>query len=366
MKMTKKMSFEIPKGLSEEKQEELKSRILFLSDDIVNINFSAPTFYVEFSNEKNPDILQARYNHLLSEVEKMRLLKPKVFQSNTQSVLYKGIEKVNEKYFFKGDYIRLVEKLDSLFLEIALRYQAQERVYPIMLDTQNMDKNKYHKKFPQNIYSVFSLPHNYIKIDGIRKSETISEDMYRHTYQYLRPCICYHSYGEIKQSVLNKGLIFTASGPCFRHESKWRLDPFRKEQFLMREIILIDDKETILEKRDQIMNDVWELFQELGLVGHISNASDPFFFYNDSKKATFQLMSNAKYELIYKQSNEKDIAIASFNYCDTELCSAFNIKEKTGGYYHSGCIAFGVERWAAAILDLYGVNTNDWPSLLTI
>lgn len=362
--MTKKMSFEIPRGFSEEKLEELKSRITFLCDDIINIHFHAPSFYIEFSKEQNPNILQERYQHLLSEVEKMRLIKPKVLHSHTQSVLYKGIETVNEKSFYNGNYIRLVKKLDYLFLEIALKYQAQERVYPIMLDDVNMEKNRYHKKFPQNIYSVFSLPHDYNKIDNIRETETIESDMFRHSNYYLRPCICYHSYGEIMQSVLNKGLTFTASGPCFRHESKWRLDPFRKEQFLMREIILVDDKETILGKRDQIMKDVWILFKELGLIGHIGNASDPFFFYNDSKKATFQLMSNAKYELVYKRSNKDDVAITSFNYCDTELCRTFNIKKQAGEYYHSGCIAFGVERWAAAILDLYGDNANDWPLLL--
>ena len=121
--------------------------------------------------------------------------------------------------------------------------------------------------------------------------------------------------------------MMTAAGQCFRHEISWKVDPLRKLEFSMREIVFIGDNEYINEIRKTLLEHTWQCFHQLGLSGKVTTANDPFFFYDDMDKANYQLMANSKYELV-AVTEKKDVSIASFNDCGEMLCERFQIKEK--------------------------------------
>lgn len=132
----------------------------------------------------------------------------------------------------------------------------------------------------------------------------------------------------------------------------------------MREIVFVGREDWVVQMRNQIMDDVWNLFESKGLNGRIETATDPFFFSQDLKtKGTYQMMSNAKYELIVTTLSGKEVSIASFNYCLDMLCSKYEIKDYDGLALYSGCVAFGIDRWKEALVDINGRDLKNWPEV---
>ncbi|SDM33421.1 tRNA synthetase class II core domain (G, H, P, S and T) [Paenibacillus sp. OK060] len=367
------ISLEVP-GKLFDKVDILIDRILYLSESVSGLTYDSDKKVIELHLDSEIDgdrisSLRDSFQTLCIELENVRSIKERVVktnlpQSKDHSRKPNG-NTVNDSTMHESG-ILLKEKLDQTFLKIAKKNGAQMREYPSILTKDNMLKNQYHVHFPQNIFGVASVPHNIdaIKTFRLKAKEERYNDALEFKGEVLQPCICYHCYEELQGQILTKEKALTGRGECYRHEVKWREDKFRKSQFTMREIVFIGDEEHVINMRNDIMNVVWNLFESIGLKGRIATATDPFFFSQDLKtKGTYQMMSNAKYELIVTTSTGKEVSIASFNYCNDMLCSKYNIKDVNGQPLHSGCIAFGTDRWKEAIIDLYGYKTENWPDL---
>lgn len=133
----------------------------------------------------------------------------------------------------------------------------------------------------------------------------------------------------------------------------------------MREIVFMGSQEYVESKRLTIMDEIWDIFCALGLYGQIVTARDPFFHYDDMKtKGAVQLMADAKYELEFISANGNSSSIASFNNCQDTLCEKFEITDHERKTLHSGCVAFGIDRWRAALFEQYGSDSQNWPDKL--
>ncbi|SDT35576.1 tRNA synthetase class II core domain (G, H, P, S and T) [Paenibacillaceae bacterium GAS479] len=367
------VTFDIPAKLLD-KIEILLERVPYLSESILGIAYCKDKHVVELllndtemTSEQLNDLRES-YQDLCSSLENTRVINERVVKSNLVPDSYKNWED-NENYpeysCIMDEYdIMLMEYLDKEFTEIATKHGAEQREYPSVLSKHNMTRNQYHIHFPQNIYGVTSVPHEYKAINNFRKKAQIEsyDESFVFQGEILQPCICYHCYEELQGKTLFDGKVLTGKGKCFRHEIEWRKDNFRRSEFTMREIVYIGIEESVVDTRNQIMEDVWSLFESLGLKGRISTATDPFFFSQDLKtKGTYQMMSNAKYELLVTTSNGKEVSIASFNYCQNMLCSKYEIKGRDEAALHSGCVAFGIDRWKEALKDLHGRDSKKWP-----
>ncbi|RIE05265.1 hypothetical protein D3H35_01720 [Cohnella faecalis] len=71
-------------------------------------------------------------------------------------------------------------------------------------------------------------------------------------------------------------------------------------------------------------------------------------------------MANMKYELIAEIENQI-FYIASFNHMGNTLCESFEIRNEEGTILNSGCVAFGIDRWAYALLLKHGTDLEEWP-----
>ena len=259
---------------------------------------------------------------------------------------------------------RLHRLYDRMFLDLALEIGARERVYPSMIELAVMDRCRYVAQFPQNAYLVDELPHDRDLLGRLRSGETDRESGRRSTPYLLNPALCFHVYAELADRRIEETVLLTMSGRCFRHEAPWRLDGYRLADFTMREIPYVGPPREVAGLRQQLLERTWELFVELGFTGRIETATDPFYHAEDADLGKYQLLSKAKYELIVETPQGATAAVASFNNLRDSLCRQFDITAPGGAQAHSGCAAFGIDRWVRATLDQHGADPAAWPQRL--
>ena len=182
------------------------------------------------------------------------------------------------------------------------------------------------------------------------------------------PAVCYHHYPCIADSTLEGGnSIVTAIGRCHRNEydadSLYSVERLRS--FTMREIIGVGDAAFIEKLRNQLMDAVSRWTKELALDGHIEVATDPFFTSEARGRMLMQRMLPLKYELRLRvDADGRSVAAASFNNHEQHFGSAFSILLPSGEYAHSGCVAFGWERWVIAFINQHGPVEENWPDVV--
>ena len=130
----------------------------------------------------------------------------------------------------------------------------------------------------------------------------------------LSPTICHHLYFMLSNTKLNKNIIATAQGHCFRYESRNMNFLDRLWNFTMREIIFLGSERHVSKGLLKARNLIEEILEEFGLIYLIQSASDPFFGEMAGEKSLFQKAFKLKYEVRSKiPFNDTTIAIGSFN-----------------------------------------------------
>ena len=262
---------------------------------------------------------------------------------------------------FKEEEARLLATLDRSVWEIAESFGARLRQYPSTIPYEVMERSNYLWEFPQDIFLVYECPHDAAALQTAKTRRSFS-DIVRPTAAMMAPAICYHCYAEYRGQRLSNPMVLTAGGKCFRHESPARLGVWRLSEFHMREIVFMGPPGFVHDTRQALIEAVWNWFSELGLVGKVETASDPFYFAGDYVKQHHQLREGAKYELSAALSNDRFVAVASFNDLGRDLCEPFDITDPSGNIAHSGCVGVGMERMARALFAYHGPVVAKWPN----
>ena len=249
----------------------------------------------------------------------------------------------------------LLQAVDRRMLDLACAAGARRRAYGSLIRLSTMARCDYLRSFPQHAYLVSELPHDWRELERARDLVDITSRARVSEYM-LAPAVCFHCYEEHAEARLPAPLVVTALGTCFRHEAEWRVGGPRLREFSMREVVFIGDPGFVEATRTRLLERVWRWFERLGLAGRVETASDPFYAPADTVKAQYQLMAGAKYELLAELHTGEELALASFNNMRDSLCVAFDIACASGVAAHSGCAAFGVERWAHALLTELGAG----------
>jgi acyl carrier protein len=180
----------------------------------------------------------------------------------------------------------------------------------------------------------------------------------------LAPAVCYHAYPELEGMTLGPDAeVLTAVGRCYRHEDGQYVPLERLWDFTMREIIILGTRDQVEAQRQSLVRQVGELITLLELDGSVEPATDPFFAAGDEGRRLMQQAGALKHELrLAVDATGRTIAAASFNHHHDYFGTRFAIKLTSGVPAHSGCVAFGLERWVLAVLAQHGVNEHDWPA----
>jgi acyl carrier protein len=197
----------------------------------------------------------------------------------------------------------------------------------------------------------------------------------------LPPAVCYHVYPAFEGQQLARPSLLTLRGRCFRDESVVELSTGRLRDFQMREIVALGPREDVERFRQELIAKVAELVTQLDLEGRIETASDPFFVSDSTEPVSDStnpdLVSRAdemrgrhlmqqvlplKYELrLALGENGVACAVASFNHHLDFFGRRFDLRLRSGATAHSGCVAFGLERWVLAFLARHGADERTWP-----
>ena len=157
--------------------------------------------------------------------------------------------------------------------------------------------------------------------------------------------------------------MVTARCKCYRYELT-DVAPFRRQkEFDMREIIFIGEPDKVESTRMKIIQKTWEIIKAYNLKAKIVNASDPFFLDNIAARTAVQFNREMKYELQTFYTKDASVASSSFNLHSSSFVKAFNIKSDIPNPV-SGCVGWGLERWALVLFSKFSTNPSKWPSEL--
>lgn len=183
----------------------------------------------------------------------------------------------------------------------------------------------------------------------------------------MPPAACYAVYGSREGARLDgTPVLVTTRGRCFRDETDLEPSMGRLRVFEMREIVAFGSRHEVERFRREMIARVRGLVSELDLAGSIEVASDPFFLQGPRietrGRRLMQQVLPLKYELrLSLDASGRSCAVASFNHHLDFFGRRFEIHLASAAIAHTGCVAFGLERWVLAFLAQHGTDVRSWP-----
>ncbi|MGW1865962.1 aminoacyl--tRNA ligase-related protein [Streptomyces mauvecolor] len=163
----------------------------------------------------------------------------------------------------------------------------------------------------------------------------------------LSHATCFAVYRYLQDRQVAPDTLVTLVNRCFRREDHF--DGLRRLlSFQMREIVAVGTFEHTQEVIARYRERIEALLGLLGLEVVVEAATDPFF--QGGARALLQRMAPVKYEF-----QVDGLAIASVNTHRNffgERCRISYGEERTTAF--TGCVAFGLERWLAVLIDRHG------------
>ncbi|WP_028561740.1 hypothetical protein [Paenibacillus pinihumi] len=366
--------FEIGDALTAGQAESLVSKLNYSLEGITGLRLEENplVIVVTYQDREIAAVIETTISTMLEGERSNRVIKPRRLKDNREEaepVKWPENDEDGEAgrlFHVNGQVLRA---LDGLFEQMALTMKASERHYPAFIATESLHKCDYLHTFPHNIYLINEFPHRRDVLEEVRNADKEKMlQLSRPTSFALAPAVCFHCYAELYGRTLpitdTEGpYIMTADAECSRHEANWRVGGYRMRNFRMREIVLFGTHQQVEIYRQKLIARVWSLFERMGLKGTVEAATDPFYFPQDVAKGQHQLMADSKYELIVQVKGEQ-FSIASFNHVGDALCKSYHIFDEQEQPLHSGCVAFGLERWCYALSQAYGQSIDQWPKEL--
>jgi len=268
-------------------------------------------------------------------------------------------------YGRSGAYETVVEGLGALITR--LRDPRAEVVrFPPVVSRALIEKSGYLKSFPNLLGCVCALGGGEKGIGAaVDRFEAGGEwtDSLEATDLVLAPAACYPVYPMAAQRgrVPSDGLIFDVASDCFRREPSREID--RLQSFRMREFVFIGAPDAATAFRESWVARAARVAETLGLSHRIEAASDPFFGRGGAMVGRFQIEQQLKFELVVPvRSADRPTACMSFNCHREHFGQTWGLRSEDGETAHTACVAFGIDRLAAALFAAHGLEAAKWPA----
>jgi hypothetical protein len=224
----------------------------------------------------------------------------------------------------QGKVAALVDRLDNQFLNMAIDAGAGELPIAEYVEKSLLAQAGYFESFPS---------------EGLLQSAAGTRP----------PAACYQCYPQLSGKALGESGLWTCLATCGRNEKETGVGRLRI--FRMREIVLLGSAAWVREERARWMHTIAEFARCLGLQVDLAPASDPFFGTGDAHgRKLVQKLKELKMEMRTRVGESTGLAIASFNLHETLFAHRFRLHLRNGAEAYTGCVAFGLERWAMAMI----------------
>jgi hypothetical protein len=262
-----------------------------------------------------------------------------------------------------GALLEKAMELDAVFRDWAGDLGATEYRFPAMIPVRSLAPIAYLRSFPHLATFATSGRRSDEALTSIAEecgtAERIpaSEEFLDPVEQILTPAACYHFYPRLAGSRLTSPLVVTTKCQCHRREQEY-LPLQRQWCFEMRELVCIGDPDAIEEFTEDCRGRIEALVAALRIDAAWQTATDPFFDPAADPKALAQLVEPVKKELCTGDG----LAIASVNLHRRFFGECYDIRHGNGAA-NSACVAFGIERWLYALMEVHGPDVAAWPDV---
>lgn len=371
------------------RQHELRKRIFFVSDEIVDFELDIENGFIQAidvttSQPVESTELAAKIDRVIAaDIIGQKTIPQKViwrsgatpsYQTDIfEQLLQKNLafEMGEGQVAFGEPLMKLMDYFDDRLREIAVsRLNAQEYRYPTLVSSTTLEKTGYFDSFPHFLMFVTRLHNDIETYQDFLEAYRAKNDIGAYALSYCRnfdyclpPTMCFHTYHQFSDRQLGgENLVVTSRGKSFRFESRYHRTLERLWDFTIREIVFLGTRDFVLDCRETFMDAAIALVEELGLAGYCEVANDPFFCSQDTAaKILSQKMLELKYELRLQMTADSSLAIGSFNFHEHFFGERFNIKKEEDDWIQTGCVGFGLERFVYAFLCQYGLDEAQWP-----
>lgn len=260
-----------------------------------------------------------------------------------------------------GRLLECARRLDAVFGSWASDLDATDYRFPSMIPVRDLAPIAYLRSFPHLATFVTSADRRETSLRTVAAECGTADRIdtqgvpLEPVEQLLTPAACYHFYPQWAGSDLHETRHATTSTECHRREDHY-LPLQRQWCFRMREIVCIGDGGEVGRFIGDIRLRIDTLIARLGLDAKWTPASDPFFDPDTDPKAMTQILEPTKLEL----RTQGGLAIASINRHRSFFGECYRIRYR-GLPAHSACVAFGIERWLYALLEVHGQDAATWP-----
>ncbi|WP_282938832.1 hypothetical protein [Paenibacillus sp. RC67] len=376
-------------GLASSQHGQLKYAAAFIDEQISEIRIDDSNIYITHESTKGNEAIEAHVRRLITRFSQGDFgFKENILFEHKVDTPYEGdiiselvdrkIIKVLEPglFIFREPFSSLMRFFDYSFVtKVANRFAGvKEESYPAVIHADTLNKTNHFTSFPEHIHFLTHLREDLDIIEtfsqSIREAGGWKQDgpldlnatMPKPKFT-MNPSTCYHCYEGLQNETLEgEGVIVSAISKCHRFESRNHSDFGRLLDFSMREIIFVGKPEFVKENRLRSIEYIKELAVEWNVDSMLEIANDPFFTNDFQTKASFQRNQEMKYELrLTVPYVNKSIACSSINFHSNTFGTAFNIKMGKRNAV-TGCVGFGIERWAFAFLAQYGLDESNWPA----
>lgn len=273
---------------------------------------------------------------------------------------------------YDAPFARLVRFLDAAILRrFAPVFRPREEAYPNVIPLETLWKANHLSGFPEHLHLVSHLESDVEVLDqfatlaraGEVAAVSASEARLAPARLAHNPSTCYHCYARRAGQDIGQDTVVTAITKCHRYEAINHKEAGRLLEFSMREVIFLGSPDFARETRGKSLDLVEAMVRDWQLYGSLVTANDPFFSSDFANKATHQHRLALKYEFKALLPPNRPISVLSSNLHGPTFSKAFSISQQ-GRPINTGCIGFGLERMALAIMAQHGFEPTGWPATL--
>lgn len=273
--------------------------------------------------------------------------------------------------YLRGMAVDIFRFLDWVVLrDFAAAFGAEEEIYPNVIPMDVLAKTGHFSSFPEHVHFVSHLSEDLDVLENFANRARIDGEAIKPTQAEMaspdlvhNPATCYHCYAAREGQNLAQNTVITAVTQCHRYESANHAELGRQLEFTLREIIFLGSPDFVREKREAVLEKVKDWVESWQLIGRLIPANDPFFASDFTPKAQQQRRMLMKYEYKAALGDGAELAVLSSNLHGPTFGKAFGIKQD-GRLISTGCLGFGLERLAIAILMQHGAGPKCWPDTL--
>lgn len=262
-----------------------------------------------------------------------------------------------------GPALSLFRRIDRDLASLGEELGAQPMASPSLLPVEELKRIDYFTSFPHLVCFPASPRSDDAVLESFRQangpaseSTSITLGPLSDVRTVLAPAACYGVYPALRdRSIRRGGEVYDVKSTCFRREKE--TFPLRRQAtFTMREAVYAGDLEGARAHLERARERVLALAEHYGLRVTVETATDPFFDPARSARFAHQKLFPTKFEF-----KVGDLAIGSLNLHRNYFGEAFRIVHD-GIPASTACVAYGIERWLAVVIDAHGANPAHWPS----